>query len=665
LGITLHDSGRQRVAIERVVPEIDAGRFAVKRIVGDTFVVEADVFADGHVQITSRLLYRRSGDEAWQDVPMRPLGNDRWRGEFLLPAIGEYQYTVEAWIDEFGSWRHDLRRRIEAGQEVDVDMLVGAALVEAVAARASSEDAARLTEWAARLRSATPADRAALALDEGWSALVFRYPDRRLATRHAPTLRVTVDRERARFSAWYEIFPRSCAAEAGRHGTIRDCEAWLPYIASMGFDVLYLPPIHPIGRTFRKGRNNALTSAPDDVGSPWAIGAEEGGHTAVHPDLGTVDDVRRLVHEAAAVGLEVALDLAFQCAPDHPYATDHPEWFRVRPDGTIQYAENPPKKYHDIYPFDFGTEHWRELWEELKLVTLHWVEAGVRIFRVDNPHTKAFPFWEWLIAEVKATYPDVVFLAEAFTRPRVMERLAKLGFTQSYTYFTWRNTKQDLETYFASLREYPLREYFRPNLWPNTPDILPEYLQVGGRGAFMVRATLAATLGANYGIYGPAFELCENTPREPGSEEYLSSEKYEIKQWTREAPGGLQDLFARLNQARRANPALQDDRHLRFHATDNPLLVCYSKATDDRTNVVLVVVNLDVAHVQSGWVTLDLSALGISPEATYQVEDLLGDQRYLWQGATNFVQLSPVERPAHVLRLRQRVRTERDFDYFM
>jgi starch synthase (maltosyl-transferring) len=651
------------VAIEGVVPEIDGGCFAVKRTIGDRLVVEADVFADGHVQLSSRLLFRRDGDGAWRETAMHPLGNDRWRGEFALTAIGGYQYTIEAWVDEFRSWRHDFRRRIDAGQDAGVDLLVGAALIDAAAARASGQDAARLAEWASRLRMAPPAARATMALDEELGELALGYPDRRRATRYAPTLRLAVDRERARFSTWYEVFPRSCAAEPGRHGSLRDCEAWLPSIAAMGFDVLYLPPIHPIGRTFRKGRNNALASDPRDVGSPWAIGAAEGGHTAVHPDLGTMDDVRHLVSAAAAAGMEVALDLAFQCAPDHPYATDHPEWFRTRPDGTIQYAENPPKKYQDIYPFDFDTEQWQELWAELKRVTLHWVEAGIRIFRVDNPHTKAFPFWEWLIAEIKAAHPDVLFLSEAFTRPRVMERLAKLGFTQSYTYFTWRNTREELEAYFTTLRSYPLREYFRANLWPNTPDILPEYLQAGGRSAFMVRATLAATLGANYGIYGPAFELCENTPREPGSEEYLHSEKYEIRQRDRRAPWGLEDLLTRLNRIRRENPALQSDVNLRFHESDNPLLICYSKATDDRSNVVVVVVNLDVAHVQAGWVTLDLAALGVAA-ATYQAEDVLGGGRHLWQGPRNFVQLSPGELPAHVLRLRQRVRTERDFDYY-
>jgi starch synthase (maltosyl-transferring) len=665
LGTHRHEAGRQRVAIEGVTPEIDAGRFPVKRIIGDTLVVEADVFADGHVQLSSRVLHRPGGATAWSETPMCPLGNDRWSGAFALTTAGRYEYTIEAWVDEFRTWQHDFGRRVDAGQDLGVERLVGAALIDSAAERAGGDDAARLAAWASHLRTVDSAACAAVALDSELGQLALRYPDRRSATRYARTLGVIVDRPRARFSAWYELFPRSCATEPGRHGTLRDCETWLPYIAGMGFDVLYLPPIHPIGRSFRKGRNNALTSQPDDVGSPWAIGAAEGGHTAVHPDLGTLDDLRHLVRVAGASGMEIALDLAFQCSPDHPYATEHPEWFRARPDGTIQYAENPPKKYQDIYPFDFDSDDWEALWDELKRVTLHWVEAGIRIFRVDNPHTKSFPFWEWLIAEVKAAHPDVLFLAEAFTRPRVVERLAKLGFTQSYTYFTWRNTKEELEHYFTTLRGYPLREYFRPNLWPNTPDILPDYLQTGGRPAFMVRAILAATLGASYGIYGPAFELCENTPREAGSEEYLHSEKYEIKRWDRNAPWSLNDLLTRLNVIRRDNPALQDDRNLRFHTTDNPLLICYSKATDDRSNVIVVVVNLDVAHVQAGWVTLDLPALGVEGDASYQVEDLLSGSRFLWQGPRNFVQLAPGEMPGHVLRLKRRVRTERDFDYYM
>jgi starch synthase (maltosyl-transferring) len=659
------DIGYNRVVIEGVHPEIDAGRFPVKRITGETVTVEADIFADGHDQLSCRLLYRQGLNGPWNYAPMRPLGNDRWRGEFRVTSVGRYFYTLEGWTDRFRTWRADLGKRLDAGQNVDVEILIGAALIEEAANRADPADAARLTGWAQALRESRGDERRPIALDEDLARVVFRYPDGRFATRYARELAVVVDRERAGFSSWYELFPRSCSAAPDRHGTFSDCEGRLPYVASMGFDVLYLPPIHPIGRAFRKGKNNAVQAGPDDVGSPWAIGSPEGGHKSVHPALGTLDDFRRLRAKAAECGLELALDIAFQCTPEHPWVREHPEWFRKRPDGTIQYAENPPKKYQDIYPVDFETENWRELWKELRSVMLFWIEQGVRIFRVDNPHTKAFPFWEWAIQSIQEPYPEVIFLAEAFTRPRVMNRLAKLGFTQSYTYFTWRNTKPELTAYFRELTQGESREYFRANLWPNTPDILPEYLQVGGRAAFMTRLALAATLGANSGIYGPAFELCENLPREPGSEEYLNSEKYEIKHWNVESEASLKDLIARINRIRRENRALQSDRSLRFHETGNPLLICYSKATPDLDNVILTAVNLDAFHKQSGWVELDLSALGLNANEAFQAHDLLSGGRFLWQGTRNYLELTPESLPAQIFRLRKRIRTEKDFDYYL
>jgi starch synthase (maltosyl-transferring) len=491
------------------------------------------------------------------------------------------------------------------------------------------------------------------------------HADRSLATIYDKELRVVVDRERACFSTWYEMFPRSCATEPGRHGTFKDCEARLPYVAAMGFDILYLPPVHPIGSTHRKGRNNATVAGPDDPGSPWGIGSEAGGHTAVHPALGTLDDFRRFAAKAREYDLEIALDIAFQCSPDHPYVLQHPEWFRQRPDGTVQYAENPPKKYQDIYPLDFETDQWQSLWGELKRVVLFWIEQGVRIFRVDNPHTKPLRFWAWLIDEVKRDYPTAIFLAEAFTRPKVMYYLAKCGFTQSYTYFAWRNTKEELTQYFTTLTQTEVREFFGPNLWPNTPDILTEYLQLGGRPAFMTRLVLAATLGASYGIYGPAFELCENRPREPGSEEYLNSEKYEIKAWDLDRPDSLKEFIARVNHIRRENPALQRNQNLRFHSVSNDQLICYSKHTEDHSNVILVVVNLDPHHTQSGWVELSTESLGLPLDGQYQVHDLLGDGRYLWHGQRNFVELNPNIVPAHIFRLRRRVRSERDFEYYL
>ena len=600
---------------------------------------------------------------------MRPVGNDRWRSDFVVTELGKYFYTVEGWIDRFGTWRGDMVKRINSGQDIRQDIrmecLIGAELVEEAASRAAPEDAAQLHDWVRMLRDDASSESAKQAvLGDEIVATMQRYPDRRFAARYGKELYVVVDREKAGYSAWYEMFPRSCSSDPGRAGTLRDCEARLSSIAAMGFDVLYLPPIHPIGHTARKGKNNAVAAGPDDVGSPWAIGSEEGGHTSIDPKLGTFEDFARLIAKAKTHGIEIALDLAFQCSPDHPYVREHAEWFRKRPDGTIQYAENPPKKYQDIFPLDFETPQWRELWDELKRVVVFWVAQGVRIFRVDNPHTKALAFWEWLIAEIKSEHADVLFLAEAFTRPKLMYRLAKIGFSQSYTYFTWRDTKPELANYFRELQESGVREFFRPNLWPNTPDILPEFLQTGGRAAFMIRFLLAATLGANYGIYGPAFELCENAPREPGSEEYLNSEKYEIKHWDRENPRSLRDFITRINELRRENPALQSDAHLRFHETDNAQVICYSKATGDLSDIVIVVCNLDPFHRQTGWIDLDLASLGLDDRRTFQAHDLLSEGRFLWRGSRNYFELTPESLPAHVMKVRKWVRTEKDFDYY-
>ncbi len=659
--------GRRRVVIETVRPEIDGGRFPIKRAIGEAVTVEADVFGDGHDAVASVLRYQAPGEAGWREVPMVPLGNDRWRASFRVEALGLYRYTVEGWADRFVTWRRDLARRLDApGQDLEPELEIGARLLEAAARRADRTDAAQLTAWAADLRAAgDPAGRAAIGLDPELDAVATRWPDRSLATRYHLELLVRVDRVRARYSTWYELFPRSTSGVAGRHGTFADCEKRLPDIAAMGFDVLYLPPIHPIGVSFRKGPNNSLVAGPEDVGSPWAIGAREGGHTEILPALGTLKEFQHLVAAARQHDIELALDIAYQCSPDHPWVAAHPQWFRHRPDGSIQYAENPPKKYQDIYPLDFETEDWAALWEALKQVVLFWAGHGVRIFRVDNPHTKAFAFWEWMIAEVQAAYPDAIFLAEAFTRPKVMYRLAKLGFSQSYTYFSWRNTRQELVEYFTELTRTEVRDYFRPNLWPNTPDILTEYLQIGGRPAFQLRAILAATLGASYGIYGPAFELMEHQPRSPGSEEYLDSEKYQLRHWNLDAPHSLRPLLTRLNRARRENPALQRDTGLQFHAVDNPLLLCYSKTSEEDLNTVLVVVNLDLQHRQAGWVRLDLAALGLEEDVPFQVEDALSGSRYLWQGAVNYVELDPASIPGHLFRVRRKVRSERDFDYYL
>lgn len=658
--------GRVRVVIETVRPEVEGGQYPVKRVAGETVTVDAHIFADGHDALECRLLHKKHDDVDWIETPMSPVGNDRWRASFVVQELGRYLYTIEAWADHFVTWRRDMAKRLEANQSEAIDLLIGAQLVEEAVSRASITDAAELGMWAQRLQSAadSPSEHL-ISLDPALGALMQRYPNRDFAQRYPKELTVFTERLRARYSSWYEVFPRSCAKELGRHGTFADCESWLPYISRMGFDVLYLPPIHPIGITNRKGKNNATTAEPDDFGSPWAIGGKAGGHKAVNPDLGTLEDFRRLIAAAAGYGIEIAMDIAYQCTPDHPYVELHPDWFRQRPDGTIQYAENPPKKYQDIYPIDFESPDWPAMWEELRDVVLFWIGHGVRIFRVDNPHTKAFGFWEWMIDSVREAHPDVIFLSEAFTRPKVMYRLAKVGFSQSYTYFTWRNTKEELTEYFTGMATSGVAEYFRPNLWPNTPDILPEYLQVSGRPGFMIRLALAATLGSSYGIYGPAFELCENAPRTPGSEEYLNSEKYEIRQRDLDSPWSLSSYIGRINRIRNGNPALQQTWNFTFHEIDNPMMLCYSKATADGSNVLLVIVNLDPHHTQAGWTNLQLEALGVEPSVTYQAHDLLGDGRYLWTGARNYVELNPTEQPVHIMQIRRKTRTERDFDYYL
>ena len=656
--------GRIRAVIDAVQPSVDGGRFAVKRVVGEPLEVEAHCFTDGHDVLRVMLRWRAEEDKEWREVEMQPLGNDRWSAAFAAPAPGRYRYTVTAWLDHFVSWRSEFARREEA-EDIRTAALAGAALLTEAAARAKGADRKRLAQYAERLREERDVERLhEMCLDEELLALALRHPDRGLATSWPAELPLDVDRERARFSSWYEMFPRSSSPEPGRHGTFKDVEARLAYVAELGFDVLYLPPIHPIGRERRKGKNNALAAAPDDVGSPWAIGSAEGGHKDIHPELGTPQDFRSLVARANSMGIEIALDIAFQCAPDHPYVSAHPEWFRWRPDGSVQYAENPPKKYQDIYPFNFESEDWRALWAELKSVFDFWIGEGVKIFRVDNPHTKSFPFWEWLSAGLRREHPEVILLAEAFTRPKVMHRLAKLGYAQSYTYFTWRNTKHELTEYFTELAQGPGREYFRPNAWPNTPDILHETLQFGGRPAFMARLVLAATLAASYGIYGPAYELMESVPRDPGTEEYLDSEKYQLRHWDLKRRDSLREFIALVNRIRRDNPALHADRSLSFFPTDNEQLICYGKSSDKGDNQIVTVVNLDPRNPHSGWIELDLARLGIDPAMQYQMHDLITGQRFLWQGPRNFVLLDPNRVPAHIFRVRRKVHREQDFDYF-
>jgi starch synthase (maltosyl-transferring) len=588
---------------------------------------------------------------------MEELGNDRWRASFQVDALGRHAYTVAAWTDAWSTWRRDLRKRIDAGQDVSVDLLIGAGLVEGAMRRANDggdlSDAAALGRWAAELRERdADGNRAARALDDGRDRLVATHPDRSHETVHEPALELIVDPALARFSTWYELFPRSASPDPGRHGTFRDVIARLPYVAEMGFDVLYLPPIHPIGTTFRKGPNNVTDSDPHHPGVPWAIGSAEGGHDAIHHELGTLGDFRALVNAATEKGIAIALDIAFQASPDHPWVKDHPTWFRQRPDGTFQYAENPPKKYQDIYPFDFETEDWPALWAHLEGIFRHWIAQGVHVFRVDNPHTKAFPFWEWAITRIKADHPEVLFLAEAFTRPRVMYRLAKLGFSQSYTYFTWRTKRAELAAYFLELSRPPVSEFFGPNFWPNTPDILHATLQEGGRPMFQARYILAATSSSNIGIYGPAYELGENTPREPGGEEYLHSEKYEQRTWDLQSPDSIAPLIRRMNEIRREHPALQSNRGLVIHALDDDGLIAYSKHTEDRSDRILTIVSLDPSRVRSGMLELDTEDLRLDPRRVIEVEDLLDGGVERLDGNRLSIEIDPSKLPARVLHIR-------------
>jgi starch synthase (maltosyl-transferring) len=681
----------RKIVIEAVEPELDCGRYPVKREAGDTVTVLADIFKEGHDAISAAIRYRHEDEARWREAPMKFWDNDRWTGSFTVTRIGRWHFTVIAWTDWFGTWQSDLRKKYDAGQNVTLELFEGAELVAVAAAEAAGSDAERLNAFlveilgdetgevthlhagaefdavAATLESAagdrTLADRVAAALDPGLLALMCANPIRGDLTEHAPLLPVQVDRVAARFAAWYELFPRSMSDDPARHGTFRDVIAKLPYVQEMGFDVLYFPPIHPIGLQFRKGKNNTLGAGEDQPGSPYAIGGRAGGHRDVHPELGTLEDFRALVEAAREHGLELALDFAIQVSPDHPYAADHPGWFYVRPDGTIKYAENPPKKYQDIYPLDFYGDDWEAQWREWRDVVVHWVRQGVKIFRVDNPHTKPVQFWEWMIREVQRDHPDVIFLAEAFTRPKMMKVLAKAGFTQSYSYFTWRNFKGELVEYFTELTRSGMQEYYRANLFPNTPDILPEFLQRGGRPAFMIRAILAATLSSVYGIYS-GFELCENQALAPGKEEYLNSEKYEIKAWDWERPGNIRPLVTRLNLVRRQNPALHEYDNLSFYPADSDDILFYGKMTEDRTSMVFVAVNLDPFQAHETMLHFPLGEMGIGWGDPWEVEELLTGERHFWHGADQWVRLDP-DAPGRIYRVRAWRSSETGFDYFM
>jgi starch synthase (maltosyl-transferring) len=639
--------------IENLQPLIDGGRYPIKRVAGQDLVVEADIFKDGHDVVAAMLKWRVVRENRWHETPMTHVDNDRWRGVCTLYESATYEYTVEAWANTFRGWQREFAAKVEAGVSVlTAEILEGAAMLEAAAQRAQgSADAARLRELSEKIRTSDSAQINEIAHSGELEVLMATYPDRSAATQYAPSPRVIVDRPAAHLAAWYEFFPRSAEGRGDRGSTFRDCLPRIDDAKTMGFNVVYFPPIHPIGHTNRKGRNNAITCEPGDPGVPWAIGSEAGGHKAVEPSLGTLEDFDWLQAEVRRRGMEIALDFAINCSPDHPYVKEHPEWFYKRPDGSIKYAENPPKKYEDIFPLNFRCENWPELWAEMVSIVLFWAERGVRIFRVDNPHTKPVAFWEYLVTSVHERYPDVIFLAEAFTKPKMMKALGKAGFTQSYTYFTWRNSKPELTEYLSELTQTEMRDYFRGNLWPNTPDILPFVLQDGGRPAFMIRVTLAATFSTLYGIYS-GYELCENEAL-PGREEYLDSEKYQFKERDWNAPGNIKEWITRLNQIRKENRALHFYDNLRFYGADNDAILFYGKMTPARDNIILVVVNLDPHRKQHSYVDVPIDQFGSMEGEVYQVHDLLSDARYLWRGRRNYVELDPEIQPAHIFRVRR------------
>ncbi len=641
------------VVIENLQPLVDGGRYAIKRVIGEDVAVEADVFKDGHDVVAASLKWRIAGENGWHETAMAHIDNDRWGGTCTFYENGIYEYTVEAWIDTFSGWQREFTTKFGAGiSNLASEALEGAALLEVAAKRARDpSDASRLLAFSESIRSADNEHINAIAQSAELEVLMATYPDRSTATQYAPAPRAIVDRPAARAAAWYEFFPRSAEGRGDRGSTLRECLPRIDDAKSMGFDVIYFPPIHPIGKTNRKGRNNSVTCQPGEPGVPYAIGSEAGGHKAIEPSLGTLADFDWLDGEVRKRGMELALDFALNCSPDHPYVREHPEWFYKRPDGTIKFAENPPKKYEDIYPLNFRCENWRELWAEMKSIILFWADHGVRIFRVDNPHTKPLPFWEYLISGVREKYPDVLFLSEAFTRPKMMKALAKAGYTQSYTYFTWRNSKQELIDYFTELTQTAMREYFRGNLWPNTPDILPFVLQDGRRPAFIIRAVLAATLSSLYGIYS-GFELCEYDAL-AGREEYLDSEKYQWKERDWDAPGNIKDWITRLNYIRRENRALQSYDNLRFYQADNDAILFYGKMTAARDNLILVVVNLDPHRKQHSYIDVPIEQFGSIEGDVYQVHDLLSDARYIWSGRRNYVDLDPQIQPAHIFRVRR------------
>ncbi|MFA0963995.1 alpha-1,4-glucan--maltose-1-phosphate maltosyltransferase [Roseivirga sp. BDSF3-8] len=643
--------GTRRVIIENVHPDIHNGLFPAKRVSGEKFTVSADIFSDGHDLVAGAMKVRAKGKRNWTSYRMEHLENDRWQASFIPEDTGFYEYTVQAWVDHFTTWQNGFRKKYQAGQDMKVELLIGAELLEGAINRANKDQLKKLKQFSDKLKDTGNPNAIDTALSDEARYLMDDIPAEHVSE-YGSILTLEVERKKALFSTWYEFFPRSAAAEPGKHGTFKDCERLLPRVAEMGFDVLYFPPIHPIGNKHRKGRNNSLDPGPNDPGSPWAIGNEKGGHKSIHPELGNMADFKRLVKKAKDLDIEIALDIAYQCAPDHPWVKEHPQWFKWRPDGTVQYAENPPKKYQDILPINFETEDWINLWKELKSVIDFWIDQGVTIFRVDNPHTKAFPFWQWVIAAIRREHPGIIFLAEAFTRPRVMERLAKAGFNQSYTYFTWRNNPAELQEYMEELTESELRDYFRPNFWPNTPDILPPEITYGGEASQIARVVLAATLSSNYGLYGPVYEFGLREPH-PDREEYIDSEKYEIRHWDWDQYTRIGDVITRINAFRKEEGALQQTANIHFAPTHNPSIICYGKYDEATNSRVIVAVNMDYHHTQGGMVKIPLKELNLSADYPYEVFDILSGATYDWQGEWNFVDLNPHSMPAHVFRVRQ------------
>lgn len=640
---------KNRALIEFVFPTVNEGKFYLKKVVGDKIEIKSHIFGDGHDEINARILYKFGKHKMWRNSPLLHKSNDEWEGSFLVEEIGSYFFTVEAWVDHPLDWYKSTIKKIAAEEAVAVEILIGKEHLVKIAKKAKGQHLKKTKEIISIFSDSKKYNQAIEILQQkDLLEIIKLYPIIENSTVYGVTQEVKVEHKKTEFSSWYEFFPRSTSSEIGKHGTFKDCKTAIDFVHKLGFDVIYFPPIHPIGNSHRKGKNNSTTSLPGEPGSPWAIGNEMGGHKAIHPQLGSMQDFEELLSYASKKNIDIALDIAFQASPDHPYVKQHPEWFKWRPDGTVQYAENPPKKYQDVLPFNFETDAWESLWEELKSVFLFWAEKGVKIFRVDNPHTKPFIFWEYVINEVKKKFPETIFLSEAFTRPKIMARLAKLGFTQSYTYFTWRYSKQELTDYMNELTKGELKDYFRPNFWPNTPDILPYYIQNKGFEISAIRFVLAATLSSNYGLYGPVYDLLETAPM-PGKEEYFNSEKYEIRNWDWQTITPFRKLIAQINSIRRENPALQKTNNINFCDNDNPQLLSFIKTEGE--NKLYIIINLDPEHKQSGFCRLPKELVNQN-KISVQIKDLISGEKYVWDKEWNYVELNPQISYLHIFEIK-------------